>query len=52
MGVDTGGQSGFAICETEGRGEVETEDWKKVQEDGQGSVTADAESSDDLLLLL
>jgi hypothetical protein len=50
MGVDTGGQSGFAVCETEG--EVETEGSKQVQEDGQGSITADAESSDDLLLFL
>ena len=50
MGVDTGRQSGFAVCEAEG--EVETEGSKQVQEDGQGSITADAESSDDLLLLL
>jgi len=38
MGVDTGGQSGVSVCETEEGGEVATEDDKKVQEDGQSSV--------------
>jgi hypothetical protein len=42
VGVDTGGQSGFAICETEGRSEVATEDWTQVQEDRQGSVAGNS----------
>jgi hypothetical protein len=38
MGVDSGGQSGFAVCETERRSEGGEEGGEQAQEDRQGSV--------------